>query len=222
VVIATARDITALKRNEQTLREAIREKDVMLREIHHRVKNNMQVISSLLRLQTWSISDPALLDILDAAQKRIRSIAFVHEKLYQSKNFSRIDFREYLQDLLSRLRYISGASAADIAFDIAIRNVELDINRAIPCGLIVNELVSNALKHAFPEGGPGQIRLTMEEDADKRICLSVGDNGIGLPDSVDIRKPGTLGLQIVSDLVKQLDGTMDIDCKEGTTVTIRF
>lgn len=215
-------DITERKRDEAKLREALQEKDVMLREIHHRVKNNMQVISSLLRLQARIIPDPVLQDALNASQERIRSIALIHEKLYKSDNLSRINFGEYIRDLVNRLMFISSASALSVAFEIDADNVELDINRAIPCGLIVNEIVSNALKHAFPGGRSGTVRVEMRKEEPSRLKLVIRDDGIGLPDSIDTHKPATLGLQIVSDLVGQLDGIMDVERRSGTAFIIRF
>lgn len=222
VVLGIMRDITERKRDEQKLRDALQEKDVMLREIHHRVKNNMQVISSLLRLQARVIPDPAIQSALNASQERIRSMALIHEKLYKSENLSRINFGDYIRDLVNRLLFMAGGTAASVDFEIDADDVELDINQAIPCGLIVNEIVSNSLKHAFPDGRSGTVRVEMRKEEPSRLKLMIRDDGIGLPESLDIRNPSTLGLQIVSDLVGQLDGTMDVERREGTAFTIQF
>jgi PAS domain S-box-containing protein len=222
VVLGIMRDITERKRDERKLRDALQEKDVMLREIHHRVKNNMQVISSLLRLQARVIPDPALQSALNASQERIRSMALIHEKLYKSENLSRINFGDYIRDLVNRLMFMAGGTAASVDFEIDADNVELDINQAIPCGLIVNEIVSNSLKHAFPDGRSGAVHVEMKKEEPSRLKLVIRDDGIGIPENVDIRNPSTLGLQIVSDLVGQLDGTIEIEHGKGTAFTIRF
>jgi two-component sensor histidine kinase len=204
------------------LRRALQEKDIMMREIHHRVKNNMQVISSLLRLQSWRIPDKALQDVFQASQERIRSMALIHDKLYRSGNLSRIDFGEYSRELVDRLLSLTGAAASGISGTVDMEDADLDIQQAIPCGLIVNEIVTNSLKHAFPNGNGGSIRLSLSRDADGCRRLVIGDDGVGLPPEIDIRRPATIGLQIVSDLVSQLDGTAAVDRSLGTVFTIAF
>ena len=204
------------------LRRALQEKDVMMREIHHRVKNNMQVISSLLRLQSWRIPDKALQDVFQGSQERIRSMALIHDKLYRSGNLSRIDFCEYSRELVDRLLSLTGAAAAGISGTVDMEDADLDIEQAIPCGLIVNEIVTNSLKHAFANGNGGTIRLSMSRDADGCRRLVISDDGVGMPPGIDIRRPATIGLQIVSDLVSQLDGTAAVDRSRGTVFTITF
>jgi two-component sensor histidine kinase len=204
------------------LRRALQEKDVMMREIHHRVKNNMQVISSLLRLQSWRIPDKALQDVFQASQERIRSMALIHDRLYRSGNLSRIDFGEYSRELVDRLLSLTGGGDSGISGTVDMKDADLDIQQAIPCGLIVNEIVTNSLKHAFPNGNGGSIRLSLSRDADGCRRLVITDDGVGLPPEIDIRRPTTIGLQIVSDLVSQLDGTAAVDRSRGTAFTITF
>ncbi len=210
------------KKAEEALKASLREKEVLLKEIHHRVKNNMQVISSLLSLQARHLEDAKAIGMFKDSQHRIRSMALVHEKLYQSKDLSRIDFGQYLENLIVYLVHSYQIDSGRIRLKIDVGNATLDINTAIPCGLIINELVTNALKHAFPGGRKGEVRVILRPGADGRLILTVGDNGVGWPPEEDFRKTDTLGLQLVTMLVDQLDGAIDLERKPGTAFRITF
>ncbi len=210
------------KRAEEALKASLREKEVLLKEIHHRVKNNMQVISSLLSLQSRHLEDPKAIGMFKDSQHRIRSMALVHEKLYQAKDLSRIDFGQYLQNLIVYLVHSYQIDSGRIGLKIDVGGAALDINTAVPCGLLVNELVTNALKHAFPGGRKGEVRVTLRTGAGGKLTLTVGDNGIGWPAETDFRKTETLGMQLVTMLVDQLDGSIDLERKAGTAFRISF
>lgn len=215
-------DITEERRAKERMRESLREKEILLQEIHHRVKNNMQIISSLMRLQSRRIEDEKILEIYRVSQNRIQSMALIHEMLYQSQDFSRIDFSAYIQRLGSKLLSIYFSQKTDVRLSIEVTNVFLDINQAVPCGLIINELVSNALKHAFTGREQGMIRVRMDQRGDGRCRLSIADNGVGFTPETDYGQPPTLGLQIVNDLAKQLQGTITFDTADGTEIHIDF
>ncbi len=221
-VMAIARDITERKKAEENLKAALKEKDIMLREIHHRVKNNMQIMSSLLRLQARQVSDDKARQAFKESQTRIRSMAMIHEKLYQSRDFASIDFGDYIEKMVTHLYVVYQVDPKRVRFKEDVRAVELDINRAIPCGLIVNELVSNALKYAFAGEKEGELSVTMFKDDAGKFHLLVKDTGVGLPRSIDIQRAQTLGLQIVSDLVKQLEGKVEVRRDGGTEFEIVF
>jgi PAS domain S-box-containing protein len=221
-VQSIVRDISERKKSEEAQRAALREKEVLLREIHHRVKNNMQVIISLLRLQSRTIEDEERRGIFKITQDRIRSMALVHEKLYQSRDLSGIDFKSYIQNLVSHLFNSAGPGVSHIRLELDLADIELNITKAVPCGLILNELISNALKYAFPGDRPGTIRIRLAEGAAGRTLLSVVDDGAGLPSSVDPRNPETLGLQIVNDLARQIDAEIGVDRTAGTSFTLIF
>ncbi len=221
-VLAIVRDISERKKAEEVLKAALKEKDIMLREIHHRVKNNMQIMSSLLRLQARQTRDEKAREALSESHTRIRSMAIIHEKLYQSKDFSSIDFADYLEKMVTHLFAVYEVDPERVRFRIDVQHIEMDINRAIPCGLIVNELVSNALKYAFPGGREGELVIKMSRDEDGKYHLVVRDTGHGLPESIDIKKPQTLGLQVVADLTKQLDGKFELRRDGGTEFEITF
>ena len=216
----------ALQRSftENAIKESLEEKEILLREIHHRVKNNMQIISSLLNLQRLHVEETETLDILRESQGRVRSMAMIHEKLYQSPNFTRIDFKDYIEKLVSSLIYTYKVQGQDIKQVLEVRDVEMNIDTAIPCGLIINELITNSLKYAFPQSesntnGIIKIELNQIEDHFKLVVL---DNGVGLPPHIQPEKTETLGLQLVNNLVNQLEGTIEIDRSHGTKFTIIF
>jgi PAS domain S-box-containing protein len=210
------------KRAEEALKISLHEKEVLLKEIHHRVKNNMQVISSLLSLQSRHLEDSKAIGMFKESQHRIRSMALVHEKLYQSKDLSRIDFGQYIQNLVVYLIDSYQVDSGRVRMKVDVRDAALDINTAIPCGLIVNELVTNALKYAFPGGRKGEVRVSLHPGADGRFTLTVGDNGVGWPRGADFRKTDTLGMQLVTMLVDQLDGAIELTSKPGTVFRISF
>jgi PAS domain S-box-containing protein len=216
-------DVSERKKAEEALRAALREKEVLIREIHHRVKNNMQVIISLLRLQARTIPDPERREVFAVTQDRIRSMALVHEKLYHSLDLAGIDFKGYIQSLVVHLGNSVGPSlSACVRVDLQLDDIELNINKAVPCGLILNELITNAYKYAFPGARGGTIRITLEAPSPGAVRLTVADDGVGLPAAIDPLKPETLGLQIVSDLVRQIDAQIVIERSGGTSYTLSF
>ncbi|OPY26098.1 MAG: putative diguanylate cyclase [Methanocella sp. PtaU1.Bin125] len=219
-VLAAVQDITDRKAAEQRMLDSLREKDVLLKEIHHRVKNNMQIISSLLSLQSGSLSDEKTAQALRESQDRIRSMALIHEKLYQSGDISRIDFAEYVSSLITYLRdsYMTGHN---VAVDVSVTGVSLAIDTAIPCGLIINELVTNSLKHAFREGRAGTIRVAMTGDG-REYALTVSDDGPGLPPGMNLWNGPSLGLRLVAALVDQLGGHIETLPAPGATFVVRF
>jgi len=219
---ALYRDITEHKQAEEVIRASLREKEVLLREIHHRVKNNMQIISSLFNLQAGYIKDEEALRILKEGQTRIRSMALVHEKLYQSGDLSKIDLAGYIQSLSTHLFHVYLVDPNQVRLETEFGDVTLDINSAVPCGLILNELISNALKHAFPAGRKGVLMIRLQRRKDGAVELRIADNGVGFPKGLDFRRTESLGLQIVSLLVGQLEGTIKLDGKNGTAFTVAF
>jgi PAS domain S-box-containing protein len=219
---AIIRDITERKKAEEQAKAALSEKEVLLREIHHRVKNNMQIISSLLSLQSQSLQDPEIKSMFRESQDRIRTMALVHEKLYQTKDLSRIDFAEYIRSLAAYLFRTYQTEAGRVQLKTDMDKTFLDVNTSIPCGLIVNELVSNALKHAFPDERKGEIAIELRESEGGTLRLTVRDNGIGFPEGVDLWTTDSLGLQIVTLLVDQIDGKIDVKRDRGTVFTLTF
>ncbi len=215
-------DITERKRAEEQIKASLREKEVLLKEIHHRVKNNLQVISSLLYLQSKGVEDKETLEIFLESQNRVRSMALVHEKLYQSRGLARIHFAEYIQSLADYLFQSYRVNSNVIKLNINICEVSVGINTAIPCGLIVNELVTNSLKHAFPDGREGEIHVEFHSDDDNKFTLLVSDNGVGFPQDADYRDMESLGLQLVNTLANQLEATIELDRSSGTAFKITF
>lgn len=206
---------------EQRMSTSLKEKEVLLREIHHRVKNNMQIISSLLRLQAETTKNNKLKESFQISQNRIHSMALIHEELYRSDDLAHINFFPYIKKLLAKLFANFGISTARIKLSIDIDNTLININHAIPCGLIINELVTNALKHAFPAGKSGMITITFKKYKNSKRLI-IKDNGIGFPKNKKLNSSDSLGLQIVRDLVRQLDGTIKLNKKTGTEFIIRF
>ena len=193
-----------------------------MRKIHHRVKNNLQVISSLLSLQSKSISTREAQTVLEASQDRVQSMAFIHEKLYQSPDLAQVDFEDYLKTLTSSLYHSYAGHQDGIALWVDAKDVTIDIDRAMTCGLIINELVSNSLKYAFPNGRQGEIRIEMRTEMDDRYIMSIDDNGIGLPTGLDFNNSTSLGLRLVNMFVRQLKGTLEVHRKGGTEFRIIF
>ena len=216
------RDTTDQKLAEQQIKSALKEKEVLLSEVHHRVKNNMQIIISLLRLQAGKIEDKQHIDILKDAENRVRSMALIHEKLYQSKDFANIDFNGYAKSIANDLIRNYAVTPDKIRLKMKIEDILLGLDHATPCGLILNELISNSLKYAFPKGG-GEIKIALRPINDDEIELAVSDDGVGIPEGIDIGKTESLGLQLVQLLAEnQLDGEVDLDRDGGTAFRIRF
>ncbi|MHB8054008.1 MAG: two-component regulator propeller domain-containing protein [Candidatus Aminicenantales bacterium] len=213
-----------LKAANLQLAASVKEKEVLIKEIHHRVKNNMQVVSSLLNLQSASIADQAVVDILKKSRDRVHSMALIHERLYQSRDLARIDFEEYLKKLIVHLFNSYRVDPRTVALRIEVKDIILDINTGIPCALIANELISNALKYAFPADHKtgGEIAIDFRREGDGPYVLTVRDNGVGLPAGFSLDTASSLGLQIVRDLVAQLDGTIGVESRGGTIYTITF
>jgi PAS domain S-box-containing protein len=220
--LASFTDITARKQSEEQLKVSLQEKEILLQEIHHRVKNNLQVISSLLSLQSNYVGDPDIIEVFHDSQNRIRSMALVHEKLYQSPDLAQIDFAEYIQSLASYLFRAHGANGRGITLRLNTERIFLGIDTAVPCGLIINELISNALKHAFPNNTDGTISVGLGKDENKSIVLTVDDNGVGFPPGLDFRRTTSLGLQLVNSLVNQIDATIEQNNKNGAAFKITF
>ena len=224
-----AYDVTESKRAEEAIRASaeqvqasLREKEVLLEEIHHRVKNNLQVVSSFLRLQSAHVQDPAALEMFTESRNRIQSMALVHEKLYQSADLSRVDFAEYVRSLSSLLVSSYRARAAAVTLRTKVENVMLGIDVAVPLGLVINELVSNCLKYAFPSGRTGEVRVELGPAAAGGNLLIVADDGIGFPADTDFRRTDTLGMQLVCALTEQLGGSIELVSAGGTEFRIRF
>lgn len=209
------------KRIEEQIKASLREKDVLLKEIHHRVKNNLQVVESLLRLQSRVVKDPHVLGLFEESQTRVRSIALLYETLCRSRNLARIDMLDYIQKLTMQLFQSFGISQDAIRLQLHVQPVSLTMDTAIPCGLIINELISNSLKHAFPSGS-GEVSVQLLANQDQTFTLVVSDTGVGLPPDVDERTCPSLGLQLVSLLLEKLDGTSEVRRSEGTTWTMTF
>ena len=222
LVIYTIQDITDRIKSEKFLKSSLAEKEILLREIHHRVKNNLQTISSLLDLQAESITEPTIIEAFRSSQNRIKSMALIHERLYKSENLSKIKAEEYIEKLIDYLEGTYHFPSWDIEITTDIKSLFLNIDIAIPCGLIINELVSNSIKYAFPKNRKGRISVSLQPDDMDNLNLTIKDNGIGIPLAMDTLNSQSLGLQLVNLLVKQLNGTMDIDGTNGTTVRIVF
>lgn len=216
------RDISERKKDEEKIIESLREKEVMLSEIHHRVKNNLQIISSLLNLQSTYIIDKAALNAIKESRNRVSSMALIHEKLYKSKNLSKIDFEDYIKHLTSHLLQIYAISKVKVDMKINASQVFLTVDTAIPTGLIINELVSNSLKHAFPDKKEGKIEIELKQTSQGEYYLKVKDNGCGIKKDVNLSSTTTLGMQLISMLTKQLAGEVKIENGTGTEVTIKF
>ncbi len=227
-IVGIARDIT-----ERLKAEEVSKNLVLIKEIHHRIKNNLQVISSLLYLQSGYVQDPQTREMFRESQNRVRSMALLHEKLYQSPNPAGIDFSEYIGDLTQSLFMSYGVKSSAIALTIEISGITLGMDTAVPCGLIINELVSNSLKHAFKDGASGEVHIVMVRakppsngsergNGQKWYTLTVSDNGKGFPEGLDFRTFDSLGLKLVCALTEQLSGAIDMDRTVGTKFTIKF
>lgn len=216
-------ELAERKRTEEQLKVSLNEKESLLKEVHHRVKNNLQIISSLLRLQSDYIEDEKALTSFKDSQNRIRSMALIHEKLYQSRDVSNINLIEYIRDLVSHLLRSYTATSQFVNLKIDANDIWLNIDTAIPCGLIINELVSNSLKHAFPQPSPdNEISISIHLADGNLFRLIVSDNGIGFPQGLDFRDTDSLGLQLVCTFTEQLEGAIELDRNHGTAFIITF
>lgn len=229
--VGTITDITERKKFEDQISSSLKEKDVLLKEIHHRVKNNMQVITSLLRLQSERIEDKQLHDIFLESQNRIKSMALIHEELYISKDLTSIEFYHITRNLISSIMRSYEIGPGRITVNMTGNEVLLDVNKAVPCGLIINELVSNSLNHAFPEGKKGELKISMckvegpslaDGQMRSKMELIISDNGVGLPEDMDFKSTKTLGLELINTLVQQLNGTIELNRTKGAEFKIVF
>lgn len=219
---AVMTDITERKLAEEKIKASLKEKEVLLQEIHHRVKNNMAVISGMLSLQAASFKNPDVIDAFESSKQRIRSLTLVHEKLYGAGDLSQIDFSDYIPDLVNRIARTNDVPVKNITWDIRVKNVSLGIDTAVPCGLIINELVNNAFKYAFPGGRKGKLFIDFSIDDNRSCVLEVRDNGVGLPPDIDLANTSSFGLYLVNLLSQQLDGNVELDGSAGTAVKITF
>lgn len=214
-------DNTERKVIDRKIRDSLKEKEVLLQEVHHRVKNNLQVISSILNLQTSYVSDPHTLEILRESQQRIKSMSFIHETIYRTADFSRLEFMDYIKTIASNLIQSYRTASTAIEFVPEMESVGLNLDQAIPCGLIINELVSNALKYAFKGRKKGRLGIVLREE-NNEVILVVKDDGVGLPKDFAFEKNNSLGIQLVYALLDQIDATMKVDQSNGTEFFIRF
>ncbi|NER30031.1 MAG: hypothetical protein F6J89_21030 [Symploca sp. SIO1C4] len=222
IAVSVGIDITERYQAEMEIQESLREKEVLLQEIHHRVKNNLQVIVSMLDLQSQRLEAQGMKEVFRESQNRVKSMALVHEILYQSKNFARVNLGDYIQNLTSNLLKAYGVNASNIKLELDIDEVTLNIDTVITCGLIINELVSNAIKYAFPDSTRGLIKIALHGGVDKYLTLIVSDNGVGLPKNLDLKSVNSLGFQLVNVLTKQLGGILEVRHGAGTEFRVCF
>ena len=221
-MLGVCMDITERKQAEERIQASLREKEVMLKEIHHRVKNNLQVISSLVKLQTNSLDDPALRGLFQDMRDRVRSMALVHEKLYQSDSLASVDFADYTRSLTGFLARAHSRAETRVGLKLDLKPVSLPVAVAVPCGLILNELITNAFKHAFPGRAQGEVTTTLSTGPHGRVCLRVSDNGVGLAAGINWRESNSLGLRLIHLLAGQLDATVEVRVEGGTEFLITF
>jgi PAS domain S-box-containing protein len=215
-------DITASKVLENQIKASLHDKDVLLKEIHHRVKNNLQIIISLLNLQSGYIKDEQSLKAVKDGQSRVRSMALVHEKFYQAEELTEINFAEYVDKLCQFLFQSYGDKTDRVQLVIDADKVAFDMDTAMPCGLLINEIVSNSLKYAFPGDRKGEIKIELRKLPEHRVMMSISDNGIGLPDDFNIEQAESLGLQLIMALANQLDGELIVSRENGPRFSITF
>jgi two-component sensor histidine kinase len=214
-------DITERMQIERDLAAAVAEKEVLLKEVHHRVKNNLQIISSLLNMQAELLSEPSLKEVLQESRRRVESMAMIHERLYSDQDMDHLDFRQYVNALARELYNIYFVNSDLVSLRLELAPVSLELNQAIPCGLILNELLANCLKYAFPDARRGEILVALRRE-DDHITLRVADNGVGLPLGLDWRNTKSLGLRIVNILARQLKGSVHQETGAGADFSLIF
>lgn len=207
---------------EMNLKRSLEEKEILLKEVHHRVKNNMQIISSILKMQERLINDPKLKTVLGESQNRIRSMALIHENLYRNENLANIKFKNYAQSLVTNISRTYSDLQGKISFNFDIKDVFLPIDVGIPCGLIINELISNSFKHAFSNKDKGMISISLIKESENDFLLSVMDDGVGIDNNFNPQTANSLGMRIVFKLIQQIEGDLSYDFSEGTKYDIRF
>jgi PAS domain S-box-containing protein len=220
-ILIIASDITELKHYEKEIQDSLHEKEILLQEIHHRVKNNMQIISSLLSIQTRYVDDKESINVLKESQNRVKSLAMIHEKLYKSKNFDKIYLLDYIESLVWDLFYSYAIKKGRIIPILDIDDIKLNIETSVPCGLIITELVSNCLKYAFPNQKEGELKVSLKSIGNE-YKLIISDNGIGIPENIDFFNTDSLGLQLVNSLTDQIDGKIEFNRDNGTEFKITF
>ncbi len=220
-VLGVSHDVTSRKTMETQIESSLKEKEYLLKEIHHRVKNNLQVISSLLSMQARKATDLKVKQVLTESQNRVKSIALVHEKLYQSRSLDRIEYGDYLTKVVTHLFESFNVNPAQISWKVNARDVDVNIEQAVPCSLILNEMITNSLKYAFPEGRKGEITISFSL-ANGNYTLDYRDNGVGVPAGAHLERSGSLGMQLINGLTRQLDGKIAIDTEVGVHYTIIF
>jgi two-component sensor histidine kinase len=216
--ISIQEDITEKKNTAEQIKN-LREKEILLREIHHRVKNNLQIITSLLSLQSGTITDERFIEVFKKSENRIKTMALIHEKLYQSHDIAKIEFGDYIKSLLIHLQQAHREALARIRITTDVQTMYFDIDTAIPAGLIINELVTNAFFHGFPDGASGEIKVTLREK-ENYYFLEVGNSGRPMPEETDLQSASGLGLQLVRLLVKQVHGTLKLTRKPWTVFKV--
>jgi len=217
-------EVHSREKAEALLRKSLQEKELLLKEIHHRVKNNLLVVASLLDWQANYIEDEKIIKMFENSQDRIHSMALIHEHLYKCDDLKRLNIAEYIKDLVDKIFYSYDVGGKGIEFSINVEDIILNIETARPCGLMINELIGNALEHAFPKKNQNQgvISLDFKKATEDKMMLSVTDNGIGLSKDFDLEKSESLGLQLVHTLIEQLDGELELDTTKGTTFKVTF
>jgi len=220
-LLGISEDITERKQTEAQLEKSLKEKEILIKEIYHRVKNNLAVVSGLLNIQSTYIKDRQAIAAIHDTRDRIFSMSAVHSQLYHSEDYSTVDFKEYIKNLASNIFYASKMSGR-VKFHLDLDDITLPIDKAIPCGLLINEIVTNALKHAFPENQKGNLRIITHSLDEKNCEIIINDDGIGIPKSFDIEKAKSLGLKLIDMMAKQIDGTLEIIIKKGTEFRIRL
>ena len=220
--LVLANDVSELLEGQREIKDSLREKETLLKEIHHRVKNNLQVITSLLKLQSLHVQEPQLLYIIKETQNRIMAMSFAHQKLYQSKNFSDVDFREYLEKIVHQIIHIFATESKNVNITMNSESVKLGIETAIPCGMLVNEVITNSIKHAFPNDEKGEIKIGFKKADGDYYRLTISDNGIGMSDKINIAEAKTLGLQLIETLAKQIDAKLELHRNNGMEYCVTF
>jgi len=214
-------EIAQRRSAEEAVRHS-REKEVLLQEIHHRVKNNLQIITSLLRMQSRAVQDPAFSDALRECQNRVAAMALIHDKLYRARDLARVSFPEYVRDLTNNILTSYALPARSVLVKLDVDDLSLSLDSAVPCGLILNELMSNCLKHAFPLGHSGTVYVSFHAEGADELCLAVQDDGVGMPAEVDLERTSSLGWRLIRALAQQLGGVVQCQTAGGTLVEIRF
>lgn len=222
LLICVCRDVTERLKAEEKIKASLLEKEVLLREIHHRVKNNLYVISNLLDLQADTLEQEEQRNLFAESQNRIQTMALIHEQLYQSDDLSQVNFANYIQNLVQKLSSSYQPKDCKININLDVEPVTLNLETAIPCGLLINELVTNAFKYAFPNSTTGEVEINLKVDSEQKIYLKISDHGIGIPEDVDWQDSPSLGLRLVNILADQLEATLELDCSQGTSFTLIF